>query len=88
MKRVFLSIAFTLAILVGLFAVFTTTVAAAPDPAFVPGAVFTMTNAASGNSVVMYNRWTNGSLSWVGTFPTKGNGYEYAVPDPLGSQNP
>jgi hypothetical protein len=85
MKKVLFSVIFTLAILVGLLTVFSTSVSAAPGPA---GAVYTMTNAASGNAVVMYNRWSNGTLTMVGSFPTGGKGFDSAgPPDPLGSQN-
>ncbi len=38
------------------------------------GAVYTLTNAASGNAVVWYSRSVNGQLSSQGTFPTGGLG--------------
>src|SRR3954470_21179964 len=46
------------------------------------GAVYTMTNAASGNAVVMFNRSANGTLHEAGTFNTGGMGSG----DALGSQ--
>src|SRR4051794_37589485 len=39
-----------------------------------PGAVFTLTNAASGNAVAYFARSAQGSLSYVGAFPTGGAG--------------
>src|SRR4051794_1496263 len=39
-----------------------------------PGAVFTLTNAASGNAVAYFARRAQGSLSYVGAFPTGGTG--------------
>jgi 6-phosphogluconolactonase (cycloisomerase 2 family) len=39
-----------------------------------PGAVFALTNAASGNAVVMYARGGDGSLTPAGSFPTGGLG--------------
>ena len=38
------------------------------------GAVYTLTNAASGNAVVAYSRGSDGSLSPAGSFPTGGLG--------------
>ncbi len=38
------------------------------------GAVYTLTNAASGNAVVWYSRSVSGQLTWKGTFPTGGLG--------------
>jgi len=38
------------------------------------GAVYTMTNAASGNAVVAYDRLANGSLRYSATYPTGGDG--------------
>jgi 6-phosphogluconolactonase len=40
----------------------------------VVGAVYTMTNAAGPNSVVVYNRLSHGSLQPAGTVPTGGSG--------------
>jgi 6-phosphogluconolactonase (cycloisomerase 2 family) len=49
------------------------------------GAVFVMTNAASGNQVNTYVRHENGSLRSAGTFATGGNGSGGTI-DPLHSQ--
>jgi len=49
------------------------------------GAVFVMTNAVSDNQVVAYSRHDDGSLQWVGAFPTGGNGSGGTI-DPLHSQ--
>jgi 6-phosphogluconolactonase len=38
------------------------------------GAVYTLTNAASGNAVIAYARSSSGELSWSGTYPTGGQG--------------
>jgi len=46
------------------------------------GAVYTMTNATSGNEVVAYDRLANGSLRYSATYPTGGNG----TGDGLGNQ--
>ncbi len=91
MKKILFSIIFTLAVLVGLTAAFATAVSADPGPdwgaQFAQGAVYTMTNAASGNAVVMYTRNANGMLTPAGSFPTGGVGLNETTPDPLGSQN-
>ncbi len=61
--------------------------AEAPAPA---GAVYIMNNATSGNQVLAYNRASDGSLTFVGSFATGGlgSGIGTTVPaDPLGSQN-
>ena len=93
MKKVFLSIVFTLAILVGLMAAFSTGVSADPGHGFdgYPGnggAVFTMTNPnGTANAVIMFSRDNHGALTMVGTFPTGGNGgLRSGPPDPLKSQ--
>ena len=39
-----------------------------------PGAVYALTNQASGNAVAMYARAADGSLSWIGAVPTGGTG--------------
>ena len=39
-----------------------------------PGAVYTMTNAAAGNSILIFNRAANGALANAGTVPTGGKG--------------
>lgn len=49
------------------------------------GAVYAMTNQTSGNSIVGFNRASNGALSVVGTFSTGGLGFGSGN-DPLGSQ--
>jgi 6-phosphogluconolactonase len=49
------------------------------------GAVFIMTNAASGNQIKSYARREDGSLQAAGTFSTGGNGSGGTV-DPLHSQ--
>ncbi len=48
------------------------------------GAVFTATNAASGNGVVMWSRNARGDLTWIGTFATGGRG-EGGINDPMRS---
>jgi 6-phosphogluconolactonase len=58
--------------LLPLFAGFTTPAVAAPDNS--PGAVYTLTNSASGNEVLVYNRSADGSLSFQTTYPTGGLG--------------
>lgn len=49
------------------------------------GAVFVMTNAASGNQIESYARHEDGSLQWIATFASGGNGSGGTV-DPLHSQ--
>ena len=39
-----------------------------------PGAVYTMTNAAAGNAVLVYTRAADGTLGGPVSFPTEGNG--------------
>jgi 6-phosphogluconolactonase len=39
-----------------------------------PGAVYTMTNSAAGNQVLVFDRSADGSLSPAGTFDTRGSG--------------
>jgi len=56
-----------------------------PVGAAVTGAVFTQTNAVSGNSVVAFSRAEDGSLTYAGTFSTGGNGIG-GTNDPLTSQ--
>jgi len=55
------------------------------DPAEGSGAVYTLTNAASGNGVVAFHRAADGSLSPLGTFATGGLGAGGTL-DPLVSQ--
>lgn len=49
------------------------------------GVVYVMTNQASGNSVQVYDRDPNGTLTYTATFPTGGTGTGTGG-DPLGSQ--
>jgi 6-phosphogluconolactonase len=50
------------------------TVATASSSTNSPGAVYTLTNSASGNAVVAFGRGADGTLAAQGTFPTGGNG--------------
>jgi hypothetical protein len=92
MKEVILSVIFTIAILVGLVAIFSTAASADQGPDWLPGfgngAVFTMTNPnGSANFVVMFDRDANGMLTSMGSFATGGNGgTRSSPPDPLVSQ--
>src|SRR5215210_1681932 len=65
MRRVLAPILFAVAALVAAGAAF-----AGPSP----GAVYTLTNAASGNAVAAFDRAPDGTLSTQGTFPTGGLG--------------
>ena len=67
--RMILAVVFVLPLIVG----FTGPVAA-DDADGSSGAVYTMTNAASGNEVVVFRRAANGSLSMMNTYPTDGLG--------------
>jgi len=58
--------------LLPLIAGFTSPAAAAPDNS--PGAVYTLTNAASGNEVLAYSRSADGSLTFQGSYSTGGLG--------------
>lgn len=49
------------------------------------GAVYALTNQASGNSVMVFDRAANGTLTYSGTFATGGTGTGTGG-DPLGSQ--
>lgn len=51
-----------------------------------PGAVYTMTNAADGNEVIIFDRNPKGRLTQVGSIATGGNGSGGEL-DPLGSQS-
>jgi 6-phosphogluconolactonase len=95
MKKIFLSIVFTLAILIGLTAAFSTGVLADQGHGFDGysgpgngGAVFTMTNPnGAANAVIMFSQDNHGALTMVGSFPTGGNGgLRSGPPDPLKSQ--
>ncbi len=66
--RFFLTAVFLLA----LVAVITSPAAAAAQSAF--GAVYTLTNAASGNEVLVYNRSSDGALAFQGSYATDGLG--------------
>jgi 6-phosphogluconolactonase len=50
------------------------TVATASSSTNTPGAVYTLTNSASGNAVVAFSRAADGTLTTQGTFATGGNG--------------
>jgi 6-phosphogluconolactonase len=62
--------------IVGALAAVLAIAAAAPVAASSPhdGAVYTLSNAVSGNAVIAYSRAANGVLSPLGTFPTGGLG--------------
>jgi 6-phosphogluconolactonase len=66
--RLFLTAIFLLALVAGI----TSPAAAASDSAF--GAVYTLTNAVSGNAVRVYNRSSDGSLAFQGFYATGGLG--------------
>lgn len=51
------------------------------------GFVYVMTNKNPGNSVIQYQRASNGSLTWLREVATGGNGTGPNGADPLGSQN-
>ena len=61
---------------------------AAAPPAGADHAVFVQTNDPAGNSIVAYARHNDGTLSWVATYPTGGNGARAAGAgvDPLATQ--
>lgn len=61
------------------------TVAQADSEFDAPGAVYVLSNQASGNSVLVYSRAANGTLTYVATYPTGGKGAGTGG-DPLGSQ--
>jgi 6-phosphogluconolactonase (cycloisomerase 2 family) len=66
--RFFLTAVFLLA----LVAVITSPASAAAQSAF--GAVYTLTNAGSGNEVLVYNRSSDGALAFQGSYATDGLG--------------
>jgi 6-phosphogluconolactonase (cycloisomerase 2 family) len=66
--RLFLTAVFLLSFAAG----FTSPVAAAPENSI--GAVYTLTNAATGNEVLAYDRSADGSLSFQGSHSTGGLG--------------
>jgi 6-phosphogluconolactonase len=51
----------------------------------IPGAVYVMTNASSGNAIMAFRRAANGTLTAAGTYSTGGLGFGTGA-DPLGSQ--
>lgn len=57
-----------------LIAGFTSPVAADDDNDDAAGAVYTITNAVSGNEVLVYKRSANGSLSFLNSYPAEGLG--------------
>jgi len=71
----------TAAFLLSLVAGFTVPAAAAPADGF--GAVYTSTNASSGNAVLVFNRAVDGMLAFQGSYSTGGLGDNAS----LGSQN-
>jgi len=83
MKRILLSILLSVAMLVGVFTVFSSSVLA--DPGGSPGAVYAMTNATA-NAVVMFNRSADGTLNNMKSFLSGGVGVGAGGPDTLGSQ--
>jgi 6-phosphogluconolactonase (cycloisomerase 2 family) len=66
--RLLLTAVFILSLAAG----FTIPAAAAPADGF--GAVYTSTNASNGNTVLVFNRATDGSLTLQGSYPTGGLG--------------
>ena len=71
----------TAAFLLSLVAGFTFPAAAAPADGF--GAVYTSTNASSGNEVLVFNRAVDGTIAFQGSYATGGLGDNAS----LGSQN-
>ena len=57
----------------------------AKQPDAKPGAVFVMTNAATKNEIIAFERSANGSLAETERYDTHGRGNSGAT-DPLGSQ--
>src|SRR5262245_5599697 len=66
--RLFLTAVFLVALVAGI----TSSASAASASAF--GAVYTSTNAVGGNEVLVYNRSSDGSLVFQGSYPTNGLG--------------
>ena len=66
--RLFLTAVFLLALVAGI----TSPASAASPSAF--GALYTLTNALGGNEVLVYNRSSDGSLAFQGSYPTGGSG--------------
>lgn len=68
----------TLTITIAILATFSaTTVNAFPSPKIV-GQVYTIDNVSAGNNVLVFNRWSDGSLTSAGTFATGGMGNDNA----------
>jgi 6-phosphogluconolactonase len=57
------------------------TASAGPGGGYGPSAVFTMTNAPTGNAVVAYDRAPTGALTWTGTFAAGGTGTGASLAD-------
>lgn len=66
--RLFLTAVFLLALIAGI----TSPASAASSSAF--GAVYTLTNSASGNAVLVYDRASDGALAFQGSYATDGLG--------------
>jgi 6-phosphogluconolactonase (cycloisomerase 2 family) len=78
-----------MALAISLFSTLPVSAQSSADENSPAGAVYIMNNAASGNQVLKYNRASNGSLTYVGSFATGGLGSGLGItvpPDPLGSQ--
>lgn len=71
-NRVLKAVILIAVLLLSLTAGFARPAAAASDAAF--GAVYTLTNAASGNEVLVYNRSSDGSIAFQGAYATGGSG--------------
>jgi 6-phosphogluconolactonase len=54
---------------------------AGPGGGYGPAAVFTMTNAPTGNAIVAYDRAPSGALTWAGNFSTGGTGTGASLAD-------
>jgi 6-phosphogluconolactonase (cycloisomerase 2 family) len=65
---------FAVVLLLPLIAGFTSPAAADDDDNLARGAVYTITNEASGNEVAVYTRSTDGSLTFMASYPTGGKG--------------
>ena len=65
---------FAVVLLLPLIAGFTNPARAAADNLNARRAVYTMTNAAGGNEVLVFERSTDGSLTFMASYPTGGEG--------------
>jgi 6-phosphogluconolactonase len=86
LKKIIWSVVLSIVLISGLAIGFTTAVVAAgPDSS---GAAFAMTNAKTGNAIVMFGRDGHGMLTMKGSVPTQGmgNGDSSSPLDPVGSQ--